>query len=336
MPTSEDIHEDYAAININRESTGESLNNNELRDEYRAKSESERNIISMIKESMLIDKEKDSLIINMLKEQIDFLKHELSQRNHTIDCLLATLEESVKSKSFIKEFNKSNSGINIRSVDLLKDDDSSLITTQSSNNDGFDSKKLDTRNVTVRKIRKNARANNANDTTDNAIQGTVPLSIEIVGDSMLNNINSRGISKTHKINVLNVSGLKSDDIRDHLNPSIRRKPDAIICHVGTNDIAENIDTAKNLQEVINKIKKKSAHTRIGISSIFTRTDIPNIGEKVQALNAKLKTLCDDNLVSYIENANIDEMCLGKRKLHPNKKGKAFFAKNLIDFIDTLK
>ena len=46
MPTSEDIHEGYAAININRESTGESLNNNELRDEYRAKSESERNIIS--------------------------------------------------------------------------------------------------------------------------------------------------------------------------------------------------------------------------------------------------------------------------------------------------
>ena len=97
----------------------------------------------------------------------------------------------------------------------------------------YDSKKLDTRNVTVHKIRKNARANNANDTTDNAIQGTVPLSIEIVGDSMLNNINSRGISKTHKINVLNVSGLKSDDIRDHLNPSIRRKPYAIICHVGT-------------------------------------------------------------------------------------------------------
>ena len=153
-----------------------------------------------------------------------------------------------------------------------------------------------------------------------------PYRSMIVGDSMLNNINSRGISKTHKINVLNVSGLKSDDIRDHLNPSIRRKPDAIICHVGTNDIAENIDTAKNLQEVINKIKKKSAHTRIGISSIFTRTDIPNIGEKVQALNAKLKTLCDDNLVSYIENANIDEMCLGKRKLHPNKKGRGIFCK----------
>ena len=65
MPTSEDIHEDYAAININRESTGESLNNNELQDEYRAKSESEGNIISMIKESKLIDNGNDSLIISM-------------------------------------------------------------------------------------------------------------------------------------------------------------------------------------------------------------------------------------------------------------------------------
>ena len=68
------------------------------------------------------------------------------------------------------------------------------------------------------------------------INDTVPLSIERVGDSMLNNINSRGISKRDKINVL----------RDNINPSIRRKPDAIICHVGTNDIAENIDTIKNL------------------------------------------------------------------------------------------
>ena len=49
----------------------------------------------------MIDKEKDGVIITMLKEQVDFFKQELMQRNHTIDCLLATVEELVKSGSYL-------------------------------------------------------------------------------------------------------------------------------------------------------------------------------------------------------------------------------------------
>ena len=113
---------------------------------------------------------------------------------------------------------------------------------------------------------------------------------------MLNNINKRGLSKTHVINILNISGL----------PSIKKKPDAIVCHVGTNDIENNVNTVVNLQNVINKIKKKSSYTKIAISSVFKRLDHPEITKKVVDLNANLKTLCKDNLITYIDNTNIDD------------------------------
>ena len=102
-------------------------------------------------------------------------------------------------------------------------------------------------------------------------------------------------------------------------------------HVGTNGIAETIYTYR----IFKKLSIKSKRSLPILESTFIPTDIPNIGGKVQALNSKLKTSRGDNLVTYIENANIDETCLGKRKLHPNKKGKAFLQKN-IDLIGTLK
>ena len=100
----------------------------------------------------------------------------------------------------------------------------------------------------------------------------------------------------------------------------------LICHVGTNDITNNIDTLTNLQTIINRIKKKSASTKIVFSSVIQRHDQPDIEKRVSALNNELKQLCDENQVHYLCNRNVDETCLGKGKLHPNKKGKGFFSK----------
>ena len=105
--------------------------------------------------------------------------------------------------------------------------------------------------------------------------------------------------------------------------------------MGTNDIRDEVDTVKNLQNVINKIKKKSAHRKIAISAAFKRTDYPELGKQIPILNSRLKDLCEDNMVTFLENDNIDETCLGQRKLHPNKKGKAFFANKSINVNEIL-
>ena len=54
-------------------------------------------------------------------------------------------------------------------------------------------------------------------------------------------------------------------------------------------------------------------------------------DEVVKLNNELKAFCDDNLLDYIDNENIDESCLGIKKLHLNRKGNAYLAKNIINY-----
>ena len=106
----------------------------------------------------------------------------------------------------------------------------------------------------------------------------------------------------------------------------------MIIHVGTNDISTNIDTINNLQTIVACVKKKSAHTKIIISSLLIRQDQRNIEGKIKEMNNDINAFCDENLVKFLSHENIDGSCSGKGKLHPNKKGKAYLAKNFINCI----
>ena len=107
----------------------------------------------------------------------------------------------------------------------------------------------------------------------------------------------------------------------------------MIIHVGANDMNSNIDTLNNLQTIVARVKKKSAQTKIIISSIIIRQDQPNVERKINEMNKDLKVFCEENLIEFLSHENIDSSCLGKGKLHPNKKGKAYLAKNFIKCIN---
>lgn len=117
---------------------------------------------------------------------------------------------------------------------------------------------------------------------------------------------------------------------------INGKPDILIFHVGSNDLTKNVDTIPNLQTIVDRCKRKSAYTKIVISSVVTRKDYRNSETDVIELNDKLKSFCDENKIDYLNNDNIDESCLGKKFLHPNKKGKSYLAKNFINYIKSCK
>ena len=76
------------------------------------------------------------------------------------------------------------------------------------------------------------------------------------------------------------------------NGNNKNKPNIIICHVGTNNIINNIDTVMNYQAVINKIIRKSPKTKIAISSIIKRYDRKNIVKKVTSVYEKLQKCCE--------------------------------------------
>ena len=64
------------------------------------------------------------------------------------------------------------------------------------------------------------------------------IRVEILGDSMLNGVQEKGLNKNADINIKirKYLGASSNDILDHIRPSLRKEPDQIIIHEGTNDL----------------------------------------------------------------------------------------------------
>ena len=176
----------------------------------------------------------------------------------------------------------------------------------------------------LHRISKRDKDNTYDHDENNTVQSVV-----ILGDSILNNINLRGISKDGNVKVKTFSGSTSGDMKD---PTIRAQPDAITIHIGSNDISKDIDTISNVQNIVSRIKRTSSHTKIVLSSLLVRKDKKNIEEKVRAINVELKKICAENLVEYLSHKNIDDSCLGKGRLHPNKKDKSYLAKNVINCV----
>ena len=79
----------------------------------------------------------------------------------------------------------------------------------------------------------------------------------VIGDSMLNNINSRGLSKSKRVEVLNFSGGTSVDIVDKMDVILDDKPKSIIVHVGTNDLTNDVNLLNNVKKLL--IKQKRNH-----------------------------------------------------------------------------
>ena len=68
----------------------------------------------------------------------------------------------------------------------------------------------------------------------------------IIGDSVLNNINSRGLSKSKKVEVLNFPGTTSKDIIGKIDDVLNQKPESLTAHVGTNDFTNEINLLNNI------------------------------------------------------------------------------------------
>ena len=156
--------------------------------------------------------------------------------------------------------------------------------------------------------------------------------VVIIGDSMLNNIKSRGLCKSKKVDVLNFSGATNEDILTKIDDALDEKPALLIVHVGTNDLINEINLLSNAKKIVNKIKKKSPNTVVTFSNIVKK-DKRNLEKARADTNSRLKNFCRQKNINLIPNDNIKEEHLGVKKLHLNRKGNSVFAKNLLNFTE---
>ena len=157
--------------------------------------------------------------------------------------------------------------------------------------------------------------------------------IIIIGDSMLNNINSRGLSKSKKVFVSNSPGATSEDILDEIEDTLKTHPDTLIVHAGTNGLTKNINTLRSVKKLCEKAKRISPYTKIVFTNIIYRKDRRNTDKQCVDANASFKNFCNQKNISLIDNGNIKEEHLGVKKLYLNRRGNSLLAKSLLDFIE---
>ena len=88
--------------------------------------------------------------------------------------------------------------------------------------------------------RKNAKQSYArhNENPKNNMSERASRKIAIVGDSMLKHLKGYKMSKENKVKISTFPGSTTRDMFDHIKPVIRKKPDQVIIHVGTNSLRD--------------------------------------------------------------------------------------------------
>ena len=94
---------------------------------------------------------------------------------------------------------------------------------------------------------------------------------------------------------------------DYIKPVVRKKPDTIIFHTGTNDLRNGVNTMKKIRKLVKVVRviDESVEIKIGFSSVIYRQD-KDVDDERKELNSKLKEYCEGKDFVFIENANINE------------------------------
>lgn len=186
-------------------------------------------------------------------------------------------------------------------------------------------------NDTTRRVR---------NTSDDFEDELTRKNVQIIGDSMLHNIDAKRMRKQHDTSILPLSGATSRDMIDYVRPRVlSQKPDVLILHVGSNDLDHpEINTVESMTTVFKLVKEISPSTKLVWSNCFHRYNTkPDEGPRsyvplVNDLNRKMSALCKRMDVQEIDNSNITKELLGAGLWHPGDGGKRVFASNLIRFI----
>jgi hypothetical protein len=155
-------------------------------------------------------------------------------------------------------------------------------------------------------------------------------------DSIIKNLQGWRLSDDNNhVVVKGFAGANCTDMEDYFKPVVRKEPENIILHVGTNDLNKSASQDQIAQGIINlgiQINQDSPQTSITISEILPRTDKSNLPIKASQVNDIVKKYCDQNKWGYINHKAINATCLNSKGLQLNKKGTAIIAKSISSYI----
>ena len=143
--------------------------------------------------------------------------------------------------------------------------------------------------------RRSANNNSLNDSIESEVPREEAHTIElnkkrkvvVAGDSFLNGINEKGLSRDHQVMVKNFPGGTPEKILGQIEDLVADKPDCIIIHAGMNDITNGINSLNSVKKIVKDVKKSFPKTKLVSSSILIRKDEEVISKKVTDINSQL-------------------------------------------------
>ena len=186
------------------------------------------------------------------------------------------------------------------------------------------------------KSQKKSRHSESKETKTSRPQGDVITQTEkksevyVIGDSIVKNLDGRKMARKKNVKVRSFPGATTSDMTDFVKPIIRKKPESVILHVGTNDLKSNPEAqiADNIIELANSIRNQQINCVISLLT-YRKGNIWNSGKTV---NKIVKRKSEELGIRIIENDNINSSHLNNSGLHLNKRGTISLAKNFIDAI----
>ena len=156
--------------------------------------------------------------------------------------------------------------------------------------------------------------------------------VAILGDSIIKEVKGHLLTTNeHKVVVKSFSGASTKCMTDHVNPTLRLKPEMMILHCGTNDLTKITDEPEKVADnvmnlALHCINSTEGKTSVVVSSITPRDD--KFRQKVAEVNSFLKVMCEERNIGFIDNSNVlAKTHLNRSKLHLTRKGSSILANN---------
>ena len=107
--------------------------------------------------------------------------------------------------------------------------------------------------------------------------------VVITGDSMLNGIHEKRMSKNYRVKINSFPVGTSATILENIDQLVKSKSEFLIVHAGTNDLANGTNILNQVKK--KQVKKISQNTKIVFSSIIIQKDRENVDKKGNSILA---------------------------------------------------
>ncbi|XP_048580108.1 uncharacterized protein LOC116603374 isoform X2 [Nematostella vectensis] len=264
-----------------------------------------------------------------LREELRLIKSDMDKIREERDSL--KLVVSMLSKDLYKNHPDNKPSSQDQVLDLNCDTlpsqskDGALETETKESNPAAENKRSNQKNANAKrshkKSNKSTAVNGAKQSGSVQQEHRKPSEVVIAGDSMIKYINGWNLSNaSQRVNVKSFSGARVSDMADYIKPLIRKKPESIVLHIGTNDLrdSEPHNVADGVVDLAHQIE--SADISVAVSGLITRSDSEELTGRVKETNRLLRSFCNQNGWEFVPNTNITSAHLNTKGLHLIKSG----------------